>query len=175
MSLEADDAKAKQLLLEAATCRYIDSRRIETALACLSFDDASTFTPQFALLLQRLIAWSRDRQAHYMVLKPDPVWYFHKHFSKYPIVAIRQGDTPEAYLSSLHEDPGESPADAVGINCYEWVILPESHRWFVHCMRDAADIGGHLWIPKSLLESIQEQFPWLAYPAQAEINTWPIS
>ena len=63
-----------------------------------------------------------------MVLKPDPIWYFHKQFAKCPIVSIRQGDTTEVYLASLNEDPGGSPADAVGTNCYEWVILPASHR-----------------------------------------------
>ena len=159
---------AARLLLDAATCRYIDSRRIGTSLVCLSFDDAATCTRGFAGLLQSLLSWSEDQEAYYMVLKPDPIWYFHKQFAKYPIVSIRQGDSTEVYLASLNEDPGGSPADAAGTNCYEWVILPASHRWFVHCMRDAGDKGGHLWIPKAMLEQTTAAFPWLAYPAEAE-------
>jgi hypothetical protein len=168
MSWITNDKVAKQLLLEAATCKYIDSRRLTTLLVCLSFDDAFICTDGFAELLQRILRWSNDHEAHYMVLKPDPVWYFHKHFSKYPIVAIRSGETTEEYLASLHQDPGGSPADAVGTNCYEWVILPTSHQWFVHCLRDSSDKGGHLWIPQSWLEQTKDAFPWLTYPAEAE-------
>ena len=168
MSWEANDENARQLLLEAATCRYIDSRRVRTSLLCLSFDDAATLTREFAELLQRLLRWSEDEQAHYIVLKPDPIWYFHRYFSKYPIVPIHRGDTSDTYLRSLNEDPGGSPADAAGTNCYEWVILPTSHRWFVHCMRDQADKGGHLWLPKVLLQQTTAAFPWLKYPADAE-------
>ena len=169
MNWITNNGVAAQLLLEAATCKYIDSRRIVTSLVCLSFDDASTFTDEFAELLQSLLRWSDDQEAHYMVLKPDPIWYFHKHFSKYPIVLIRQGETTEDYLASLNEDPGSSRADAVGTNCYEWVILPASHQWFVHCMRDSSDKGGHLWIPKSFLEQTRDAFQWLAYPAESEV------
>ena len=85
-----------------------------------------------------------------MVLKPDPIWYFHRHFLKYPIFSFDINNASAGYLSLLNEDPGESPSDAVGINCYEWVILPASHRWFVHCMRDSGDKGGHLWIPETI-------------------------
>lgn len=59
----------------------------------LSFDDAATCTRGFAGLLQSLLSWSEDQEAYYMVLKPDPIWYFHKQFAK----------------------------DAAGTNCYEWV------------------------------------------------------
>jgi hypothetical protein len=88
MSWKVDDAKAKQLLCEASTCRYIDSRRVQAALCCLSFDDVNTFSDEFFALVKNLSNWSGDCQAHFMVLKPDPIWYFHRHFSKYPIFSF---------------------------------------------------------------------------------------
>jgi hypothetical protein len=159
-----DDATGKRLLLEAGTCRYIDSRRYGTALALVSFDDAATCTREFAALLQALMALSEDNVAHYVVLSPEPVTYFHHRFRKYPIVSIHKGDTTEIYLNLLNEDPGNSPADAVGTNCYEWVILPDSHRWFVHCLRDSDSYSGHLWLPENWIGKMVPLYPWLEYP-----------
>jgi hypothetical protein len=162
-----NDVVANNLLLEAATCRYIDSRRYSTTLEAMSFDDSSTFTPEFGELVQELLSLSTDNQAHYMVLRPEPVTYFHHHFGLFPIVALKKGDTAETYLALLLEDPGGSPADAVGINCYEWVILPESHRWFAHCLRDSDSYGGHLWLPSTWIKQVTESRPWIDYPAQS--------
>jgi hypothetical protein len=162
-----DDAAAKQLLLEAGTCRFIDSRRYTTTLEVLSFESAGTCTPEFAGLVQALLSLSNDNAAHYMVLYPHPVTYFHQHFGKYPILSLQKGDLAESYIALLNEDPGGSPADAVGINCYEWVILPESHKWFVHCLRDWYSFGGHLWLPASWIEQVKDSRPWLDYPAQS--------
>jgi len=161
-----DEIAAKQLLLEAGTCRYIDSRRYATPLSLVSFDDTATCRRYFADLIQLLLGLSEDSKAHYMVLDPDPVKYFHYHFGKYPIVTLEKGDTPETYLQLLNEDPGDSRADAVGTNCYEWVILPQSHRWFVHCLRDADNSGGHLWMPSGWIEKSAQLYPWLQYPPE---------
>jgi hypothetical protein len=162
-----DRAVAKQLLLEAGTCRYIDSRRYSTVLELVSFDDAATCTREFARLIQALLILSNDRAAHYMVLDPQPVTYFHRHFGKYPILSLLRGDSAETYIALLNEDPGGSPADAVGTNCYEWIILPESHRWFVHCLRDSDSFGGHLWLPASWIEQLKNAYSWLDHPAQS--------
>jgi len=69
--------------------------------------------------------------------------------------------TLEQYIEILNEDPGGSPADAVGTNCYEWVIVPPSHRWFVHCQRSSEDAGGHLWLPEKWIEDAQNTYRWL--------------
>jgi len=167
-----DHTVAKQLLLEAGICRYIDSRRYSTILEPISFDDAGTCTREFANLLQALLALSNDRNAHYIVLDPDPLKYFHKHFGKYPILSLQKGDPAETYLALLNEDPGGSPADAVGTNCYEWVILPESHGWFVNCLRDSDRFGGRLWLPASWIEQVRRIYPWLDYPAQSSSVTF---
>ena len=102
--------------LEANSCKYVDSRRYATDLQLLTFDDACLLTSDFGLLVQFLLSLSGDRYADYVVLVPDPIWYFHRHFGKYPAVRIDAGDSAEEYLASLNEDPGSSPADAIGTN-----------------------------------------------------------
>lgn len=171
-----DSEQAKELLLQAGTCRVVDSRRVATSMQCMSFDDVGTRTKEFGDLLHRLMHLSADKTCHYVVLDPDPTHYFLHHFKKYPIVEIRAEETVEQYLAILNEDPGGSPADAVGTNCYEWVIISPSHRWFVHCQRMSEDSGGHLWLPEGWIEDAHSAYQWLTYPSQLEINTdstWP--
>ena len=175
MSWISDD-RARELLLQAGTCKYIDSRRIETSLHCLSFDDANTRTEQFHSLLLSLLKKSLDEICHYIVIDPDPEQYFHRHFQKYPIAELRTSNSASQYFARLNEDPGGSPADAIGTNCYEWVIVPLSHRWFIHCLRSASDEGGHLWIPSDWISEATAAHRWLNYPPQLEPNddpTWP--
>jgi hypothetical protein len=81
-------------------------------------------------------------------------------------------DTAETYLALLNEDPGGSLSDAVGTNRDEWVILPDSHRWFVHCLRDSDSFGGHLWLPASWIAQARESRSWLDYPARSSSNTF---
>jgi len=100
------------------------------------------------------MALSGDPNAAYVVLDPDPIQYFHRHFKKYPALEIANGDTADDYIHALNEDPGGSPADAVGTNCWEWVIVPPSIKWFIHALRDSDDGGGHLWMPRDWAEQI---------------------
>lgn len=147
--------------LQAATCKYVDSGRYPTSLQRWVFDDAEMFTPEFANLVQQLIGWSGDFQATYVVLDPDPVWYFWQHFQKYPAIQIKAGDSTQAYLSALNEDPGGSPADAIGTNWWECVIVPPSLTWFVHALRDDLDRGGHLWVPREWANKVIGAYPYL--------------
>jgi hypothetical protein len=176
MSWVTDTEQAKELLLQAGTCRVVDSCRVATSMQCMSFDDVGTCTKEFGALLHRLMQLSVDETCHYIVLNPDPRHYFLHHFKKYPVVEIRADDTLEQYIAILNEDPGGSPADAVGTNCYEWVVIPPSHRWFVHCQRSSGDLGGHLWLPQEWIEDAQNTYRWLTYPSKLEANTdrtWP--
>ena len=147
--------------LQAATCKFIDSGRRPTSLQRWTFDDAEMFTSQFANIIHQLIGWSGDAYATYVVLNPDPVHYFWRHFQKYPTIQIEADDSEQAYLSALNEDPGGSPADAVGTNWWECVIVSPSIKWFVHALRDDLDQGGHLWIPRELEIKVVEALPYL--------------
>jgi hypothetical protein len=149
-----------RIFLEARTCVYIDSGREPSALNRMVFDDAITRTDEFAEVLQHLMEWSGDKACNYVVLDPDPVHYFHRHFGKYPAVGISYGDSARDYLDFLNQDPGGSPADAVGNNCWAWVVVPPSIRWFVHALRSSKDDAGHLWVPPDWCPIIHEICPW---------------
>ena len=150
-----------ELLTEAHECIFVDSRRKPTDLRRLIFDDVALRRPEFACLLQTLLGLSGDSKCYYLVLSPDPVHYFHRQFNKYPLLEIDYGDSNESYLAFLNEDPGGSPADAVGINWWACVILPPSRKWFSHLLRSANDNGGHLWIPRDWAERVIEWHPYL--------------
>lgn len=156
-----DDAKFREIYLRSRTCIYIDSGREPTNLERLTFDDAGVCTPELGNLLQALMKRSGDVTAHYVVLDPDPLYYFHPRFSKYPVIEIAFGDSSSDYLAMLNEDPGSSPADAVGIHWWEFAIVPQSLKWFVHALRSEQNDSGHLWIPLSWLDEVRQLHPYL--------------
>ena len=156
-----DQAEFKKIFLEARTCVYIDSGRCVSSLRRLIFDDAMLCTDRFADMVQTLMAFSRESTSYYIVLDPDPVHYFHRHFRKYPVLEIAYGDSSDTYLKSLNEDPGGSPPDAIGTNCWAWVVVPHSIKWFVHALRDSEDRGGHLWIPQEWMGTILKTYPFV--------------
>jgi hypothetical protein len=176
MSWVTDIEQAKKLLLQAGTCKLVDNRRVATTMKCMSFDDAGTCTMEFGAVLHWLMQLSSDEICHYVVLDPDPTHYFLHHFKKYPVIEIRSKDTLDQYIASLNEDPGGSRADAIGTNCYEWMIIPQSHLWFAHCVRSSEDSGGHLWLPEKWIAEAKIAYPGLTYPPELAPNTdrtWP--
>ncbi|HET9182503.1 MAG TPA: hypothetical protein VFP59_10240 [Candidatus Angelobacter sp.] len=131
----------------------------------LNFDDAQICTNEFAKLLQTLLERSHDATAHYLVLDPDPVHYFYRNFGKYPALEIERGDSSDAYISMLNEDPGGSLADAVGTNWWTCVVVPPSLKWFAHALRSDQDDSGHLWIPSPWVDQICEAYRFLNPPS----------
>jgi len=143
-----DDKEFESIFLDAQDCVFIDSCRTPTQLICLNFGDLEIFTSFFISLLHKIMDRSHDQNAFYVLLRPDPVQYFHRHFRKYPALEITRGDTENTYLAALNEDPGGSLPDALGTNWSTVVIMPPSKKWFVHVMRADTDDTGHLWVPK---------------------------
>jgi hypothetical protein len=135
MSWVKDIEQVEELLLQAGTCRFVDNRRIATSLQCMSFCDIATFTRAFGALVHRLMQLSADDICNYVILDPDPKHFFLPHFNKYPIIELRSEDTLDQYVASFNESLGTNLGDALNILCYEWVIIPQSHRWFVHCLK----------------------------------------
>jgi hypothetical protein len=159
-----EEAEFRKIFLEARTCVYIDSGRESSRLQRLIFDDAMTCTFAFAELLQNLMEWSGIETCNYVVLDPDPVHYFYRLFKKYPAFEVALGDSPQSYIQFLNQDPGGSPADAVGTNCWAWVVAPPAIGWFVHALRSDMDNGGHLWIPNDWRAKILGLYPSLRGP-----------
>jgi len=155
------DKEFQSIFLDAQDCIFIDSYRTSTSLTCLVFGDLEILTGFFVSLLHKMMDWAGDTNAFYLLLRPDPVESFHRHFHKYPALEITRDDTEKTYLAALNEDPGGSPGDAVGTTWWTCVIAPPSRKWFVHVMRADTDDTGHLWVPKEWVQRLIEYHPGL--------------
>ncbi len=81
---------------------------------------------------QRLTARAGDSSFTFAVLKPDPDHYFYGHFKRFPFLRFCNTDSAGQYIASLHEDPGDSPADAIAYNSETIFIYPASARWAIY-------------------------------------------
>jgi hypothetical protein len=160
----SDDEQFKKLFLQCMTCVFIDNGREPTSLIRLSFDDAGIGTEAFESLLQKLLEWSGDKSCFYVVLRPDPVHFFHRLFGKYPAIEIRHGDSFEEYVKVLNQGPDESPSDSLGTIYSERIIVPSSLGWFVHSYQSSEDTDGHLWIPSEWVDRAVAVYPFTAVP-----------
>lgn len=160
----SEDDQFKELYLQCMTCVFIDNGREPTALIRLAFDDAGIATRAFASLLQKLLNWSGDTKCSYVVMRPDPVHFFHRLFGKYPAVEVHTGISPEEYLAGLNRGPEQSPSDALGTIYSERVIVPPSLSWFVHSYQSSGDTDGHLWIPSEWVDRVVAAYPFTAVP-----------
>jgi len=129
----------------------------------LHYDSSELRTTKFFQLLENLMRWSKDTKCYYIVLDPDPVTYHWKEFQRYPAFEVASGNSATDYLKALSQDPGGSPADAVGTNWFEYMILVPSRRWFIHAFRDdATDLGGRLIIPHEWIGKVSELYPYVS-------------
>jgi len=161
----SDDEQFRELYLQCMTCVFIDNGRESSSLMRLSFDDAGICTKAFANLLQMLLECSGDKSCYYVVLRPDPVHFFHRLFGKYPAVEIQTGISPEEYLAGLNKGPEQSPSDALGTIYSERVIVSPSLGWFVHSYQSSGDTDGHLWIPAEWVDRVAAAYPFTGVPA----------
>jgi hypothetical protein len=155
-----DEDSFRHAYQRALDCAATDSGRLPTSLQKLTFNDVDILSEVFADLIQKLLEWSGDNECVFVVLRPDPVYYFYHFFGKYPAVDIKRKMDSSDYLAVLNEWPPESRADALGMIYAEYVFAPPSLRWFVHALRSARDDGGHLWIPSEWVSRIKELYPY---------------
>ena len=148
-------------LLSRAHQFISEGQRAISQGSVLVFDDVVLSTPSFFSLLHLLMKCSSDKAVSYVVIDPDPVGYFYKFFGKYSAFEISDGDTAEEYLGMLNEDPGGSPADAVGLNVGGAVIFPESNSWFARVGRSPDDDGGKLAVPSAWVRQLTLAYPYL--------------
>jgi hypothetical protein len=127
----------EKMFLIARTCVHVDSGRQTTTLHRLVFDDAQLVTIEFCQLVRNLMRWSNTKNSYYVVLDHDPIYYFHRAFGKYPMLEMSGTDSDEDYLIAMNEDPGGSPADAVGNNWLQSVMFDPSLHWFIFPQREA--------------------------------------
>ncbi len=153
--------EVENTLRQASECASRDGSPAQFGLARLTFDCVEFHSRRFLRFLHALMEWSGDRSFHFAVLTPDPINYFFAHFHKYPIVEIALDDPEDSYIEALMEDPGGSPADAIGSNWSQYAILPPSKKWCIHARRDArSGEGGHLWVPTDWSDKAKHVYPY---------------
>jgi hypothetical protein len=155
-----DETRFQEALQSARDCAATDSGRLPTALRKLTFNDVDLCSDPFAGLLQSLLEWSGDVVCSFVVLRPDPVYYFHHFFMKYPLIEVPRGMSADEFLRELDEGPPDSKADALGIIYREYVVVPPSQRWFIHALRSARNDGGHLWVPAEWVDRVVAIYPY---------------
>lgn len=136
-----------------------NDQKVGNDLARLTFDASELCTASFFKLLQALMGWAKDGSSRFLVMSPDPVNYFLSNFARYPLVEISSEDSLEQYLACLNTDPGESPADAIGINWMAYVIVSPSNSWFIRGVR-SDHWGGDLWLPAGWVRQAKEQYQY---------------
>ncbi len=105
-----------------------------SAFTFLNFDEI--FTDVFFEAVQRFLQSIGDKELTFFVIEPDAVNYFFHHFKKYPLVKFDHASLTHDYMSSLFEDPGGSPADAVAYNSSKLVVHSDSSVWALYGSRD---------------------------------------
>jgi hypothetical protein len=153
----------KRVHLEARRCVFIDSGREETTLQRLEFDDAELQSDEFFGLIKMLMQWASDTTATYVVLDPDPVYFFRDQFGKYPAIELFETDSGTIFLETLNRELNGNAAAAIGVNYREFAIFSPSQSWFVHAMQSPGQRGGHLWVPSGWMERIRKVYPY-AHP-----------
>jgi hypothetical protein len=165
-----DEASFNVAYQRALDCAATDSGRLPTSLRRLTFNDVDLRSDAFAGLLQNLLVWSGDDACSLVVLRPDPVYYFHHFFKRYPVVEVERGMSADEFIAMLNEGPPESRPDALGIIYSEYVVVPPSRRWFVHALRSAGDDGGHLWVPSEWSERVAAVYPYASADERQQLG-----
>lgn len=160
MSWLEDEKTFRLAYQRALDCSATDSGRLPTSLRKLTYNDVDVLSNAFASLVQKLLEWSADDGCDFVVLRPDPVYYFQHFFGRYPVVEIKRGMAAPDYLAALNEAPLESRADALGTIYAEYVFAPPSLRWFIHALRSVESDGGHLWIPSEWVDRVMAIYPY---------------
>jgi hypothetical protein len=125
-----------------------------------TFESSEFCRKDFFRFVKTLMELTDDSRAFFLRLSPDPVNYFYRHFHKYPCLEIIVHDSDDAYIRALNEDPGRSPADAIGVYWDEYLIIPYSQKWFIHGERTPnPGEGGTVCVPVLLGDAARKSYP----------------
>lgn len=98
------------------------------------FDSAIVTTHHFFRVIRALQVSTKEEKDTFAFvgLRPDPVGYFFKHFSRFPAIVFRPADNEADYRTMLQTDPGGSPADALAFNTWAYAVFPQSGQWIAY-------------------------------------------
>jgi hypothetical protein len=101
----------------------------------LHFDSSNINTLIFQRLIRKLANFNGTGEFALIVLDPDPFNYFHFHFGKYPGFIAGTYNNEDDMADILMMDPGDSPADALGVRPDKYVVMPTAGEWFIYADR----------------------------------------
>jgi len=128
----------------------------------LYFDPIDIATPKFFDLVQTLLIFRGAADFATLILKPDPVTYFHHHFGKYPGFIHGRTNTYVEFFDFMMQDPGDSLADALGVNHEHYVIMPIDGEWIA--FGDRSWEVGVLHGPPDVMKCAREFYPFFIKP-----------
>jgi hypothetical protein len=130
----------------------------------LYFDPIDIATQKFFDLIQTLLAFEGQSDFATLILKPDPFEYFHHHFGKYPGFVHRKENTDEEFFHFMMQDPGDSLADALGVNHEHYVLLPVDGDWIA--FGDRSWEVGVFYGPPDIMECAKNFYPFFRSPPE---------
>jgi hypothetical protein len=149
-------------LLWARATGCVQMLRGKPSTDLLYFDSIDLQTQKFFELIRHLLALRGATDFATLVLKPDPFSYFNFHFGKYPGFIHRAGNTDDQFFDFLWEDPGDSPADALGVNSEYYAVLPLPGDWIA--FGDRSWGTGVLYGPPEIMECARKFYPFFISP-----------
>jgi hypothetical protein len=124
-----------------------------TVAAYYVIDFDQLWSEEFFCDVQRMTARAGDASFTIAVMKPDPDDYYYASFGKFPLLQFTNEEAAGRYVTAIHEDPGESPADAIAYNSEVIIIYPPSGRWAIYGDRNL-EIGIFAVMDEDLAASI---------------------
>ena len=128
----------------------------------LYFDPFDIVTTRLFGFVQTLLAIKGTSDFATVIFKPDPFEYFHHHFGKYPGFVHGRDNTYVEFFDLMMQDPGDSPADALGVNYDHYVIMPTEGDWIA--------FGDHPWDtgvfygPPDIMACARKFYPYFGRP-----------
>ncbi|WJF90719.1 hypothetical protein QS306_03365 [Paraburkholderia bonniea] len=130
----------------------------------LYFDSVDLQTQKFFELVRKLLALKGATDFATLVLKPDPFSYFNFHFGKYPGFITRPCNTHDEFFDFMMQDPGDSPADALGVNRHYYVQFPSNGDWII--FGDDSWGIGMLYGPPDIMECARNFYRFFKKPPE---------
>jgi hypothetical protein len=157
-----------RLVDQSATLPEQVFREKASVFHVIDFDEVWSET--FFRDVQSLTATAGDKFFTFAVLRPDPEDYYYRHFSKFPLLQFSTADPVDRYITSLHDDPGESPADAIAYHSETILVYPVSSRWAVYGDRNL-EIGIVAAMDAEMAASLTSTTEFLRFFTPAEALT----
>lgn len=146
----------------ARWCVDVDSGRLPIKLTKLYFSDIMPMTPVFMPLLNSLIINAEEMFCIYMVLDPDPEYFWYNRLGIYPAFEYSHKDSTDEYLGFLNHPFSGNQGDNMISMWYSYAIVSPSQKWFVYTIRSVRDDSGHLWIPSTWKKKLLQRYEFLS-------------